>query len=162
MIAIIGCGNFNRCDDGVGGEVLRLLAARGMAGEPSRIKLLDAGTDGAAVMFAARGCRRLIVIDACRTGADPGAIFEVPGDELADCDGPPLATHEFRWDHATAAGRRIFRDAFPAEVIVFLIEAESLSFGIGLSPRVAAAAAKVAERIAALATAALPAVEAVT
>jgi hydrogenase maturation protease len=93
----------------------------------------------------------LIVIDACRTGADPGAVFEVPGTALDD-DGkaPPLATHEFRWDHAIAAGRRIFRDDFPADVTVFLIEAESLAFGLGLGPRVAAAAVKVADRIAVL------------
>jgi hydrogenase maturation protease len=101
-------------------------------------------------MFAAKGCRRLLLIDACRTGSDPGAIFEVPGDELDDGPRPPLATHEFRWDHAVAAGRRIFRGDFPADVTVFLIEAESVEFGVGLTPRVAAAAAKVADRIAVL------------
>jgi len=35
-------------------------------------------------------------------------------------------------------------------VTVFLIEAESVEFGVGLTPRVAAAAAKVADRIAVL------------
>ena len=147
MTAVIGCGNPNRCDDGVGGEVLRLLRSRGVARD---VKLLDAGTNGVSVMFAARGCRRLIVVDACRTGADPGAVFEVPGEELEDGDGPPLGTHAFRWDHAIAAGRRIFRDAFPADVTVFLIEAETLELGVGLAPRVATAAAKVADRVAAL------------
>jgi hydrogenase maturation protease len=153
VIAVIGCGNPNRCDDGVGGEVLRLLASRSLADDRSHVKLLDAGTTGIAVLFAARGCRRLIVVDACRTGADPGAIFEVPGEELDDGDGPPLATHEFRWAHAIAAGRRVFRDDFPAEVTVFLIEAESVDYGVGLGPRAAAAAAQVADRIAALLTA---------
>jgi hydrogenase maturation protease len=154
--AIIGCGNPNRGDDGVGAAVLRLLAARGVARDPSHVTLLDAGTDGVAVIFAARGCRRLIVIDACSTGGDPGAVFEVPGEELEDDDGPPLATHAFRWDHAIAAGRRIFGDEFPAEVTVFLIEAEALEFGIGLSPCVAVAAAFVARRIDALVGAPLP------
>jgi hydrogenase maturation protease len=161
MTAIVGCGNLNRCDDGAGCEVLRLLEARGIAADPSRIKLLDAGTNGVAVMFAARGCRRLIVVDACRTGAEPGAVFEVPGEELVDGDGPPLATHEFRWDHAIAAGRRIFREDFPADVSVLLIEAESFAFGVGLTPRVAAAAVKVADRIAALVLPILPVAEAV-
>lgn len=150
MIAIIGCGNRNRRDDGVGGEVLRLLAARGIADEPGRMKLLDAGTDGAAVMFAARGCQRLIVIDACRSGADPGAVFEVPGEALDIDPVPPVGMHSFRWDHAIAAGRRIFGERFLGEVTVFLIEAESLDFGIGLGARVAASAAVVADRIAAL------------
>jgi hydrogenase maturation protease len=146
MIAVIGCGNPTRGDDGVGGEVLRLIASRGVGDA----KLLDAGTDGAAVMFAARSCRKLIIVDACRTGAEPGAVFEVPGEELSDADCPPLATHEFRWDHAIAAGRRMFRGDFPDDVTVFLIEAESLEFGIGLTPCVSAAATTVADRIAAI------------
>ena len=35
-----------------------------------------------AAMFAARGCRTLIIVDASRSGSEPGAIFEVPGAEL--------------------------------------------------------------------------------
>lgn len=150
-IAVVGCGNPTRSDDGVGGAVLRRLAASALAREPGHVRLLDAGTDGVAAMFAARGCRTLIVVDACRTGAEPGAIFEVPGAELAAADAPPLAAHEFRWDHALDAGRRIFGAAFPADVTVFLVEAESLAFGLELSPRVAEAATRVAERIAAAA-----------
>jgi hydrogenase maturation protease len=156
MTAIIGCGNPTRSDDGVAGEVLRLIAARDIAKDPTIVRLFDAGTDGVAVMFAARGCRRLLIVDACRTGAEPGAVFEVPGDELGNRHAPPLAAHEFRWDHAVAAGRHILRDDFPADVTVFLIEAGSLDFGLGLTPPAAASALRVADRIAALLGAAMP------
>jgi hydrogenase maturation protease len=147
-IAVIACGNPTRTDDGIGGQVLRLLAARGCGANPARVKLLDAGTDGVAVIFAARGCRQLIIVDACRSGEEPGAVFEIPGSELADDRSRPLATHDFRWDDALTAGRRIFRDEFPTDVTVFLVEAQSLDFGIGLTPVAWAAAAKVADRIA--------------
>jgi hydrogenase maturation protease len=146
LTAVIGCGNPARRDDGVAGEILRRLAPLASADT----KLLDAGTDGVAVMFAARGCRRLVIVDACRTGAEPGAVFEVPGTELEPDRAPPLATHDFRWDHAIAAGRRIYRDDFPRDVTVFLVEAESLDFGVGLSAPVAASAERVADRIAEL------------
>jgi hydrogenase maturation protease len=146
LTAVIGCGNPARRDDGVAGEVLRRLASHAR----ENIKLLDAGTDGVAVMFAARGCRRLLIVDACRTGAEPGAVFEVPGAALEPDHAPPLATHDFRWDHAIAAGRRIYRDDFPDDVTVFLIEAETLDFGIGLSAPVATSARIVADRIAGL------------
>jgi hydrogenase maturation protease len=146
MIAVIGCGNPARRDDGAASEVLRRLAPLASDGT----KLLDAGTDGVAVMFAARGCWRLFIVDACRTGAEPGAVFEVPGDALEPAHAPPLAAHDFRWDHAIATGRRIYRDDFPSEVTVFLIEAESLDFGVGLSTPVAASAEIVADRIAGL------------
>ncbi|HTZ34967.1 MAG TPA: hydrogenase maturation protease [Stellaceae bacterium] len=150
MIAVIGCGNTNRRDDGVGSAVIRGLAARGAARD-GEVTLLDAGTDGLAVMFAARGCRRLILVDACRSGSAPGAIFEIPGAELEAPNPPSLSTHDFRWEHALHAGRRIFGDAFPKDVTVLLIEAADIGFGLDLTPAVAAAAAKVADRIAALA-----------
>jgi hydrogenase maturation protease len=149
VIAVIACGNPNRCDDGAGLEVLRMLKSRGLDGHPS-VGLFDAGTDGMGVMFAARGCRSLIVVDACRTGSPAGAVFEVPGEELEARHEPTLNLHDFRWDHALYAGRRIFRDEFPKDVVVLLIEAERLELGIGLSSAVLAAVATVAERVEAL------------
>lgn len=146
MIAVIGCGNLGRTDDGLGPEVIRILSASGLAQSPG-VRLLDAGTDGMAVMFAARGCDRLIIVDACRSGAEPGAIFEAPGAELESKHGPSLTLHDFRWNHALFAGRRLLGETFPAAVTVFLVEAGSVEFGIGLTPDVAAAASRVAERI---------------
>jgi hydrogenase maturation protease len=145
-IAIIACGNTHRRDDGVGAEVLRLLRAEDSF-SAADIRLLDAGTDGMAVMFAAKGCGALIIIDACRSGSEAGAIFEAPGGELEQppCDSYTL--HDFRWDHALFAGRKIFREHFPADVTVFLVEAGRLDFGIGLSEPVTIAAGKVASRI---------------
>ena len=150
MIAVIACGNANRSDDGAGLEVLRALKARGVNEGSPEVRLLDAGTDGMAVMFAARGCRSLILVDACRSGSEPGAIFEVPGTELAQAYEPSLNLHDFRFDHALHAGRMIFREDFPSDVVVFLIEAEAVGFGIGLSTPVGAAIDKVANRIEAL------------
>lgn len=149
MIAVIGCGNTNRSDDGVGPAVVRRLAARALA-RTRDVRLLDAGTDGLAVMFAARGCRSLIVIDACRSGSDPGAVFELPGAELAASSPPSFTTHDFRWAHALHAGRRVLRDDFPDDVVVLLVEAADTGLGIALSPLVAAAADRVADRIEAL------------
>jgi hydrogenase maturation protease len=147
MIVVIGCGNANRSDDGVGPEVVRALRDRGAGRQPEQVRLIDAGTDGMAAMFAARGCRSLIVVDACRSGAEPGAVFELPGHEVERSYAPTLNLHDFRWDHALHAGRKIFREDFPADVAVLLIEAETLELGVGLSPVVSAAAARVVERI---------------
>lgn len=144
-IAIIGCGNANRSDDGAGPAVLRALHECVVA--HAGIRLLDAGTDGMAVMFAARGCETLIVVDACRSGSPPGAVFEVPGSELARDYVPSLNLHDFRFDHALAAGRRLFGEQFPQDVIVFLIEAAGVDFGNELSLPVALAVEKVAGRI---------------
>ncbi|RJF86392.1 hydrogenase maturation protease [Oleomonas cavernae] len=147
MIAVIGCGNPNRSDDGAGAGVLHLLKARGVGAGREDIRLLDAGTDGMSVMFAARGCRALIIIDAARSGSTPGDLFEVPGAELEQSHKPTLTLHDFRWDHALFAGRKIYGQDFPADVTVLLIEAASLDFGIGLSAPVSAAVERAADRV---------------
>jgi hydrogenase maturation protease len=148
-IAVIGAGNPTRGDDGVGSAIIRRLSDGALGRLAPVVRLYDAGTDGLAVMFAARGCTTLIIVDACRSGELPGAVFEIPAQEL-DAPALPAGTHEMRWEHALASGRHIFADQFPTDVRVFLIEAESLEFGIELSQSVAAAAERVTTRIEAL------------
>ena len=147
MIAVIGCGNANRTDDAAGLEVVRLLHSRNNLAARKDVQLFGAGTDGMAVMFAARGCSTLFIADSSRSGTEPGAIFEVPGEELEGRHEPSLNLHDFRWDHALYAGRRIYRDAFPKNVTVFLIEARSLALGCGLTPGIDAAVEAVAAKI---------------
>jgi len=136
-IVIIGCGNPNRSDDGVGPHVVNLLRENGV---PDNVRLFDGGTDGMSVIYRARGATHLIIIDARIPEAAPGAIFEVPGEMLESVPKQSLNLHDFRWDNALYAGRRIYGDAFPKTVSVLLIEAESLDLGLGLSPCVTQAA----------------------
>ena len=143
-LAIIGCGNSNRCDDGVGPAVIALLQSGPL---PRGVSLYDAGTDGMSVMYRAKGMSRLIIIDAKMPENSPGAIFKVPGEVLQSTPPHSLNLHDFRWDHALFAGRKIYADSFPAAIDVFLIEAESLQLGVGLTPRVNEAAMIVAARI---------------
>jgi hydrogenase maturation protease len=147
MLTIIGCGNSNRSDDGVGVRVAQDLA-REFGRESSNVRIFDAGTGGFEVMFQARGATELIIIDACRSGAEPGAIFRVPGEELAGNYSPVFTLHDFRWDHAIASGRQIFRETFPKQVSVYLIEARELDLGLELSEPVLIAARKVIDEIA--------------
>jgi len=98
-------------------------------------------------MFQARGARHLIIVDAARTGAEPGTIIRVPGAELVAERQPTLTLHDFRWDHALMAGRMIFREDFPTDVTVYLIEAGNVGFGLELSPAVQDAARRVAAEL---------------
>ena len=150
MIAVIGCGSVNRRDDGAGPVVLRALKS-GLGGMATKVRLLDTGTDGMAVVLAARGCRTLIIVDACRSGSEPGTVFEMPGAALQQVYRPSLNLHDFRWDHALHTGHSLYED-FPKDVVVLLIEAADVGFGFDLSPQVASAVETVKARIEELVT----------
>jgi hydrogenase maturation protease len=150
MLTIIGCGNLNRSDDGVGVVVAHRLGEYVQRHGRADVCVFDAGTDGMGVMFRAKGAARLVLVDASRSGAEPGAIFKVPGGELASDYEPAYSLHDFRWDHALYAGQRIFGANFPTDVTVFLIEAGTLALGCELSLPVSAAAAQVIQEIEAI------------
>ena len=147
MLTIIGCGNSNRTDDGVGVYIAQNLKQFLIQNPKDNVSVFDAGTGGIDVMFQARGSTRLIIIDAGKTGSEPGSIYEVPGEELMAEREVSYSLHDFRWDHALYMGRKIFRDDFPEDVTVYLIEAESLELGLEMTPTVQNAGNKVLQRL---------------
>jgi hydrogenase maturation protease len=136
VLTIIGCGNLNRSDDAVGVIIAQRLQQHLTQNPHPHVRVFDCGTAGMEVMFQAKGSRALVIIDASSTGSPPGAIFKVPGKELEALPQPSYNLHNFRWDHALAAGRKIFTDNFPQDVTVYLIEAANLDLGLELSPLV--------------------------
>ncbi|ABA23552.1 Peptidase M52, hydrogen uptake protein [Trichormus variabilis ATCC 29413] len=147
MLTIIGCGNLNRSDDAVGVIIAQRLQKYLAENPRPHVQVYDCGTAGMEVMFQARGSKQLVIIDASSTGSEPGAVFKVPGEELAALPEPSYNLHDFRWDHALAAGKKIFPDDFPQDVTVYLIEAANLDFGLELSPVVEKSADVVFEKI---------------
>jgi len=147
MLVIIGCGNSNRQDDGAGVYVAQQLMSLMKATPVDNVRVFDAGTSGMDIMFQARGCDALIIIDANQSTSEPGSIFEVPGKELENIPEPSYNLHDFRWDNALYAGRRIYQEQFPTDIAVYLIEAATLDLGIGLSESVQKASDRVVELI---------------
>jgi len=142
---IIGCGNLLRGDDAAGPVLIRRLWEMGL---PAGVRCADGGTGGMDVAFQMRGVPNVILVDASQSGAEPGAIFRLPGRELEHL--PPLTglnLHCFRWDHALAFGRWLLKDDYPENITVYLIEAASLEFGAEISSPVKAAIDKLAEQL---------------
>lgn len=142
---IIGCGNILRGDDAVGPLLVRHLWERGRL--PAHVQCADGGTGGMDVAFKMRGVDEVILVDACTTGAAPGTVYEVPGEEV---ETPPLAginLHAFKWDHALAFARWLLKDEYPQRIRVYLIEAAHLRIGDPLSAPVDAAMRLVIERL---------------
>jgi hydrogenase maturation protease len=132
-----------RGDDGVAQQVFDILR-RNRPSLPPDVELIDAGTAGMEVMFRVRHARRVVIVDACRSGSEPGAIFRLPGREALTPPAHGFTLHGLRWDHALYAATKMFGDGFADRTEVFLVEAANIDFGIGLSDPVQAAAERVA------------------
>jgi hydrogenase maturation protease len=150
MLCVVGCGNSSRSDEGVGVFVAQALKQHLQNHPNPNVRAFDAGTGGMDVMFYARGADRLIVVDAAKSGSPAGAIFRVPGRELGSVPQSGANLHEFNWQHALTAGRKIFGAFFPTDVTVFLIEADTLDFGRELSEPVRRSALQVLAEIQAM------------
>lgn len=71
---IAGFGNVLRGDDGFGVEVVRQLAARGVASDS--VELLDVGTGGIRLAQELQSpYERLIIVDAATRGGVPGSVY---------------------------------------------------------------------------------------
>ena len=142
---VVGCGNLLRGDDAVGPVLVRRLLERGL---PEGAEVADAGTSGMDVAFRMRGAQRVVVVDAATSGGEPGALYRLDGADVEQL--PPLEglnLHSFRWDHALAFGRWLLKDEYPAEVVVYLVEAGGLELGAPLTPAVDRAVDALAERL---------------
>ncbi len=142
---IIGCGNILRGDDATGPVLIRRMWERGL---PEGVHCADGGTGGMDVAFQMRSVPHVILVDACQSGSEPGAIFEVPGEEVEQL--PPvdgINLHAFRWDHAIAFGRWLLKDDYPEKITVYLIEGMEFEVGEGLSPAVDSAITKLVEKL---------------
>ncbi len=142
---VIGCGNILRGDDAAGPICVRRLWERGL---PAGVHGADGGTGGMDVAFQMRGVPRVILIDACCSGSEPGTIFKLPGSEVEQL--PPLEginMHAFRWDHALAFGRWLLKDDYPQHITVYLIEGKEFHVGVPLSDEVDAAIDRVADQL---------------
>lgn len=142
---VIGCGNLLCGDDAAGPVLIRRMWDRGL---PDGVLCADGGTGGMDVAFQMRGVEHVILVDACRSGSEPGAVFEVPGSEVENL--PPLTginMHSFRWDHAIAFGRWLLKDDYPTNVTAYLIEGENFEVGEGLSSAVDRAVDQLVDRL---------------
>ena len=147
MLTVIGCGNTNRSDDAAGVLVAQRLMAALEETPVDGVQVFDAGTSGMDTMFQARGSDALIIVDANISDSEPGSIFEVPGSELDNAYDAAYSLHDFRWDHALHAGKKIFGDEYPEDVTVYLIEVSATELGLEQSEPVLEAVDKVVDMI---------------
>jgi len=131
--SVIGIGNPDRGDDGVGRHVARLLNGTEHDGEAT------------ALLTALQGADRVWLIDAAQSGAPPGTVHRIDCATDTVATRAPASSHGFGVAEAIALARAL--DALPRCCILYAIEAADFTPGAALSPSVTRAAHEVAERI---------------
>ena len=142
LILLIGIGNEYRSDDSIGLHVIRALKERKL---PDTVSVESSG-DGAELIEMFSSVRMAILIDAVSSGGNPGTIYKF------DAHKQPIpaqlsfqSTHVFSVDEAIELARVL--EQLPPILIVYAIEGENFSTGIGLTSKVERAVQKVVEQV---------------
>ena len=141
-IMVIGIGNPDRGDDGIGPVVAAKLAGR----LPPGVALAARSGDMLALIEDWADADALICIDAAAPAGMPGRIHRLDP-TVAELPREPVvaSSHAFGLAEAIALARALHRA--PARIVVYAVEGCQFDGGTPLSPPVAAAADAVADRI---------------
>jgi hydrogenase maturation protease len=141
-VLVIGIGNPDRGDDGCAAAVITRL----QASTPPGVVLRARSGDILALLDEWEGFDRVILVDAAASFARPGQIHRL---DLTAGPLPtglsPSSTHAVGVGDAIELARSLGR--LPRCLILYLVEGESFAVGGSLSPAVAAATDRVAEKI---------------
>jgi hydrogenase maturation protease len=135
---VIGIGNRDRGDDALG----PLTVERLNASPPGEAKLATARDDMLGLLELFDGAEKAILVDAMKTGAEPGRVLRL--DASRSAVPAPLegfvSTHTINLADAIELARALGR--LPPTLIVFGVEAGDFTAGARLSPAVEASLAE--------------------
>ena len=139
---VLGIGNPDRGDDGVGRVVARTL--RSFA--PTGVEIAEAAGDATALLERIERRQRVLIIDACVTGAPSGVVhrFDAAAAPLP-AQAFDLSSHGLGLHHALELARTL--GVLPHDCLVYAIEGARFEVGAPLSPAVAAAATELARTL---------------
>ena len=131
MTVVIGIGNPDRGDDGVGRVLARRLRARAAPG----IEVRECDGEATGLMAAWEGAEEVVLVDACRGAGPPGSIHDFDITEIEGSGARPLrhaSTHSFGVAAAIGLARALV--CLPPRPALYAIEGRSFREGTGLSP----------------------------
>lgn len=130
-VLILGAGNLLLKDEGIGVHVARRLANAGL---PEDVRVVDCGTRVLDALSFIKSADRLIVIDAVRTGAQPGTIFRLRDEDISESPSRSVSLHQMSLLETLEIADRVIPR--PATTIIG-VEPEDVSLGMELSPTLA-------------------------
>jgi hydrogenase maturation protease len=135
-IVILGMGNLLLTDDGIGPHAAQALASQ----PPVGASVADVGTDFLSALPFLDSARRALIIDAVRGGGTPGTIYRLTENDVAPQEAESVSSHALNLLQA----RKILSPGSPKiEIAILGVEPAVLTYGMELSPAVAAALPRV-------------------
>jgi len=141
-ILVLGIGNADRGDDGIGPLVIEALAGR----LPQEVELQVRSGDLLALIDDWAGFERVIIIDAAQCLDAPGRVHRVDAlHEPLPLPASPASSHAFGLPEALALAQTL--GGAPAGVTAYAVEGEDFAAGAAVTPKVRAAVPVVTDRV---------------
>lgn len=141
-VLVVGMGNPDRGDDGVGALVVRSAARR----LPADVLLIVRSGDALSLIEDWAGFDALVCVDAAAPGAMPGRIHRIDlASERLVREMSFASSHAFGVAEAIELARTL--GLTPREMVVYAIEGACFDRGAPITPEVAVAADEVAGRL---------------
>ena len=124
-VLILGIGNLLRSDDGVGLHIIEALRKENLG---DHVDLLE-GLSGLDILDAMKGYDRIILVDATKTGGEPGTIHELSLKDIQDKHTNHSFSTHLNMDLQTMLelGDRLFPGKIPKDIRIIGIEAEDVT-----------------------------------
>jgi hydrogenase maturation protease len=130
---VLGVGNILLADEGIGVRVVEAFQQRYVI--PEGIDVLDGGTAGMDLLDTLSGRSHIIIVDAVRTGAEPGTIVRLAGQNVPALFNNRISPHQLGISDVLAVLRLI--DQEPRHIALIGIVPLDLDPGLELSRAIA-------------------------
>jgi hydrogenase maturation protease len=139
---VLGIGNTILSDEAAGVRAVEALEQAWQM--PDNVLVIDGGTSGMEMIEDLSRLDFLLVIDVILTGAAPGALIKIAGDEIPVFFRNKLSPHQIGLPDVLASLELL--DAIPKEIVVLGVEPISLELGMDMTPTVAATVPELVRR----------------
>ena len=142
---VLGIGNTILSDEAAGVRAVEALERAYRM--PDDVLVIDGGTSGMEMIEDLSNLDFLIVLDVVKTGAAPGMVVKIAGDEIPVFFRHKLSPHQIALPDVLASLELL--DTMPKEIIVLGVEPITLELGMEMTPTVAEQVPVLAEMAAA-------------
>lgn len=129
QITVLGIGNTLYSDEGIGIHILPKLEE--VLKDIANVEIVHGATDGMMLLGPIEETDNLIIVDAINSGASPGTIIQIEGDEIPKYFGIKMSIHQQGFAEVLAAAQ--LRERFPSQIVLIGMQPASLELGVELS-----------------------------